>query len=369
MSEDNNNENKTNDEHVERASMMLSPESYILVYPGIYVPVHKLSGKKIQIWNGIEWSLSNIQMVTPTMRLIQITYSDGTITRYGLDQTGIALTKNLQEAKKTRKISSDDIKDALRVPALYMSPNMTMLQGKMSQYAKRDVNHDDFKSGYTHGVYSTTGAPLYTTLENEQKKALYIAYLEKERHGCYDRMVYEKEGNIINLKISFKYEYVPLDYDNLNFRSGWLSGLIDSRSIITKDGIIISNDKVNFLYKVKLLADSLGIASTLATSKLSYGFNPNIKNMHDGGEHNDMIVNSVSKYNLIFGWKSVKRLNKLFSSSVFNFSDLLKDKSLEDLDVAIACVEYSEAFDSVYGVTEIEPKTNACRVSGILMSM
>ena len=366
---DDANENKIDNEcAVSPKSMMLSPESYVLVYPGIYVPVHKLNGKKVQIWNGIEWSSATVQMVSPAMRLLQITYSDGTVSRYGLDQTGIALTKPLQDALKNRKISSDDIKDALRVPAIYMAPNMTMLQGKMVQYTKRDTDHADFKSGYTHGVYSTAGVNVYVTLENEQKKAAHITYLEKERHGCYDRMVYETEGNTINLKISFKNEYVPLDHDSLNFRSGWLSGLVDARANISKNGMVISHNKINFLYKVKLLADSLGMHSTIVPGKISYGFNPNIKKIHDG-DYNDMFINSIFKYNLIFSWKSVKRLNKLVGSSVFDFNNLLTDKIFEDLDIAILCVEYEESFDAVYSIIEVEPKTNACIISGVLMSM
>jgi len=346
-------------------NMVLGPENHILVYPGYYIPIHKLNGKEVKIWNGIEWSLAKVKQVTPVTRLLQISYNDGTLIRCGFDQKSIMLTKNTLDELNNRKIIENDIKDAIRVSVPYLVPGMTVLQGCKISYAQRDIEKEEFKLAYNHGVYATTGVSSHIKLEDEQLKLVHLTFLENERLGCYKRMIYENINNILDVKIIYNKDYVPLK-EGLDIRAGWFSGLIDSRAIIMDDCIIISYTDINFLFKVKLLADSLGIQCVLRTECNKLNINPNLRHKDDG-EYNNMIVNNISYYNLGFNWKAIRKIQKLCGSAVFDFAKLLTDKPMDKLSINIESIKYAEAFDAAYKLEENETKTNACIVSGILM--
>ncbi len=334
--------------------MVLGPESYILVYPGNYVPIQQLHDKETKIWNGVKWSSVTIKMATPPIaRLILITYSDGTLIRCGFDQKGIMLTDDVLETIKNRKILENDIKNSIRIPVTYMAPSMTVLQGRKISYVKRDLSNNKFKSGYTHGVYSTMGWSNYIELEDNQKKNIYLTFLEKERLTCYNRMIYEKIDNMLNVEIIYGKNYIPLT-DDLDLRAGWFSGLFDSRSMLREKYMIITYIDSNFLYKVKLLADSLGIQCTMAVESDQLSINSNAD------------VTNIKYYNLRFNWKAVKKINKLFGSAVFDLNKILEDKNIDQFDINIESVKYADTFDRVYMLEE--DNTNACVVSGILMS-
>ncbi len=338
-------------------SMLLGPETYILVYPGHYIPVSVLEGKNVKIWNGIDWSEVNIKLATDLTKLLQISFMDGTIIRCGYSQKCIMLTHELLENLKNRNITDIDIKNATRVNTPHLKPGMTIINGNRSKYALRDTTSEKFKLGYTQGVYSTSGAYKNIKLPNDILKKIYLVYLESERAGCYNRMMFEEYDKYMNIKVSYKKNYVPLT-EELDIKSGWLSGLFDSRAIIINNGVIITYNDLNFIYKVKLLADSLGISCVLSSEPDRISINPDISN--------NMLVDNIKYYNLLFDWYSIKRINKLFKSAVLDLDKLLIDKDITKPSNTIESVKYSEAFTSAY--TIYEENTNACLVSGVLLS-
>lgn len=223
----------------------VSGDTLILTKAG-YSRIDSLVGKKVEIWNGFEWSEVTPKITGVNQPMLKVKFSDGrelkctTYHKFHLavgyrGDTEVKLAKDLVVGDKLIKHN---------FPIIKSGPSL--------------------QDAYTHGFVAADGS----------SNSKYIAiYSPKEM--CIPRLSLIKiKWNAANSRfnatlkfpISNK-EFVPIEY-NLNSKLEWLSGLLDGDGCELKEGgVQLSSVSLEFLKRTQMLLSTLGVQSKLKKSQ------------------------------------------------------------------------------------------------------
>ena len=270
--------------------------------------IETLKDKKVNVWNGEEFSEVVVKQTNDKAELLTIAFSDGselTCTKYHkfYIQTKYPTSKMKQDIIKSKNVSI--------VEAQNLKPGMKLIK---CAYPIID-NKNELKSAYTNGIFSADGTYCNNThkeqkcnfksLESKsfckrhidyQRKDEFseyccgISYIKKAHISLYGekiklleyldyRSVGEEKNNILNVTLPVDLKdkfFVPTNY-SLKSKLDWFAGYCDGDGHIARNGtnqsLQIACIHKEFLLKIKLMLQTCGIASKVTLNmneRLSY---------------------------------------------------------------------------------------------------
>lgn len=228
----------------------VSGDTPILTDAG-FTPIAEVVGKKVNVWNGEEWSEVEPRITGENQEMLLVSFNDGTTLRctkyhrFPINKgNGEELILEAQELKIGMRLSDFEI---------------PVIESGCIE------NESNYKYMYTKGFYSGDGTcsasrPNRKLIHLYGEKKELLEYLDFHRCECGDgrytlTLSYDKDWNKT---------FVPDTTYTINERMNWFAGLLDSDGTVTKDGglQIWSIDR-DFLYTVKEMLFTCGCASTL----------------------------------------------------------------------------------------------------------
>lgn len=347
--------NQNNLGTIKSSNLCVHGNTLILTKDGYY-PIKDLANKEVEIWNGKDFSLSPVRKTNVNQELLKITTNDGC----ELNCTPYHKFYIVSGARNTKYI----IKEARE-----LTQNDRLIK---CEFPVLDGNKDfDFKYPYTHGVYSGDGTN-YKNNDGSRKIPIIDLYHEKQNlleFLDYNRTnTFNKKQNklriILHSDIKQKFE-VPINA-SLNNKLLWLAGLIDADGTLCKNQdsrcIQIGSIHKNFLYRVKLLCNTLGLNPKITKNKdAEYKMMPDNKGVGD-----KKLYNYKTSYRLLF--------NVLDTYKLYNELNIPTKRVLNDIKtppqkdarkfVRISSIEKVEDLHDTYCFNE--PKEHKGIFNGII---
>lgn len=246
----NKKSNQNNLGTIKSSNLCVKEDTLILTKNGYY-PIKDLANKDVEIWNGNEFSLSPVRKTGENQKLIKITTTDGCIlecTKYHKFHIVSGSRNNKHIIKEANELKYGD---------RLIKCNFPIIKG--------DIKYD-FESPYTHGFLCGDGSNYKLKNGIQQFIDLYHEKQNLLQYLDYNRVLSYNEKQkcirvILNNSLNSKFE-VPINA-SLDNKLKWLAGYIDSDGCIVKNQesrcIQIACIHKQFLYKVKLLCNTLGL--------------------------------------------------------------------------------------------------------------
>jgi len=289
--------NQKNIGTIKSSNLCVSGDTMILTKEGYY-PIKNLENSDIEVWNGKEWSKTNVKKTGENQKLLTIKFSNGMelkCTEY--HKFYIETSKRPSQKSKTQIIE-----------AKKLEKNMKIIR---CDFELSNDNNNELKYAYTHGFYCADGTNSIFDLKyrcnykrqkdkyfcgrhlshnrdyqiddeiccanscsNKPMICLYgekiklLDYIDKISYGEY----IEKNDKInisLPYDISKKY-YVPIN-NNIKSKIKWLEGYLDGDGCINKnDGIKniqYTSTNLEFMRNILFLLQTLGISSQIKIGK------------------------------------------------------------------------------------------------------
>jgi len=423
----NKKSNQQNLGTIKSSNLCVAPETCILTDKGQF-EIHSLKDKKVNVWNGKEFSEVEIKQTNDCSELMTITFSDGaelTCTKYHKFY--------IQDGFIKGKLKSDIINSSkvTVIEAQNLCENMKLIK---CEYPIIDYKNDkddkeiNLEYAYTNGFFSGDGT--YCNISNIEEKSCKFkalndksyckrhvnsqrnnesteycqanSYSKKPRVTLYGEKIKllenldyistgkEKDNRLnVTLNVNLKEKYfVPINY-SLKSKLDWLSGYCDADGTISKNGdnqsLQISSIHKDFLLKIKLMLQTCGVSSKVTLNmakRLSYL--PNGKNGYDYFESKPiwrLLVPSNDLMKLLELGLSCKRLvinKKIYQRNATQFVTVIKTENHGRLDKTF-CFNESKRHAGIFnGVitsncTEIteysnENETAVCNLASIALN-
>ena len=386
----NRKSNQKNIGIIKSSNLCVAPETTILTDNG-HIEIQTLVGKKVNVWNGEEFSEVEIFKTGENQELIDVYISDGcklTCTKYHkffIQNNYSKKSKELIEAKDL-KIGDKIIKSNYPIIDGKETMNYSYTHGffcgdgtysnnnleeSRCQYKCLDGHyfckrHIDFESEYFKNDENTDKSQCnglsYT------KKPISYLYDEKKELVKYMNYRYITENNnriTIQLPLDIEEKYfVPLKC-SINDKMEWLSGYCDA------DGCIVNNKNnqqlqlasinKDFLLNIKFMLQTCGINPKISKSR-DKGFS----HLPDGKDgYKDFATQPL--YRLLITSNDLVQLIELgFSPKRLKLNPLNKPTRNANQFIKIEKIVDEGRIDDTYCFTE--PKRNAGIFNGIITS-
>jgi len=349
----NRKNNQNNLGTIKSSNLCVKGDTLVLTKEGYY-PIKDLANKNVEIWNGNEFSLSPVRKTGENQQLLKIITDDGCI----LECTKYHKFHIVSGSRNTKSIIKDanELKNGDRL----IKCNFPVLKGNIDY---------DFESPYTHGIYCGDGSNY--NLKNSIQPFIDL-YHEKQdllQYLDYDRVLTHNETKnstriILNNTLNSKFD-VPI-YASLNNKLKWLAGYIDADGTICKNQdsrcIQVACIHKDFLYKVKLLCNTLGL-----NPKITKNINAGERMMPDNKGLGEMkLYNCKEAYRLLF--------NTLDTYKLYNELQIPTKRVLNDIStppqrdarkfVRIQSIEEVKGLHDTYCFNE--PKNHTGIFNGII---
>jgi len=349
----NRKNNQNNLGTIKSSNLCVKGDTLVLTKEGYY-PIKDLANKNVEIWNGNEFSLSPVRKTGENQQLLKIITDDGCI----LECTKYHKFHIVSGSRNTKSIIKDanELKNGDRL----IKCNFPVLKGNIDY---------DFESPYTHGIYCGDGSNY--NLKNSIQPFIDL-YHEKQdllQYLDYDRVLTHNETKnstriILNNTLNSKFD-VPI-YASLNNKLKWLAGYIDADGTICKNQdsrcIQVACIHKDFLYKVKLLCNTLGL-----NPKITKNINAGERMMPDNKGLGEMkLYNCKEVYRLLF--------NTLDTYKLYNELQIPTKRVLNDIStppqrdarkfVRIQSIEEVKGLHDTYCFNE--PKNHTGIFNGII---
>lgn len=237
-------------ETIRASNPCITGDTTILTDKG-YKRIDKCIGKKINIWNGYEWSIVIPKITGYNQKIMKIIFSDGS------------------ELKCT-PYHKFILADGSRIEAKNLVLNDPLIK---HDFPIIEGNKKLRVDAYTQGFFSGDG--YNHKLENNNYKNEIWIYAEK--HKLIEKLNYETSNvyssddeygqrtHLILSKKMYDKTFVPEVKYSIRTRLKWLAGLIDSDGSKNDIGgsIAISSTNKDFLLNVKYMMNTLGINSVV----------------------------------------------------------------------------------------------------------
>jgi ribonucleoside-diphosphate reductase alpha chain len=349
----NRKNNQNNLGTIKSSNLCVKGDTLVLTKEGYY-PIKDLANKNVEIWNGNEFSLSPVRKTGENQQLLKIITDDGCI----LECTKYHKFHIVSGSRNTKYIIKDanELKNGDRL----IKCNFPVLKGNIDY---------DFESPYTHGIYCGDGSNY--KLKNSIQPFIDL-YHEKQdllQYLDYDRVLTHNETKnstriILNNTLNSKFD-VPI-YASLDNKLKWLAGYIDANGTICKNQdsrcIQVACIHKDFLYKVKLLCNTLGL-----NPKITKNINAGERMMSDNKGLGEMkLYNCKEVYRLLF--------NTLDTYKLYNELQIPTKRVLNDIStppqrdarkfVRIQSIEEVKGLHDTYCFNE--PKNHTGIFNGII---
>lgn len=347
--------NQNNLGTIKSSNLCVHGDTLILTKDGYY-PIKDLANKEVEIWNGSEFSLSPVRKTNVNQELLKITTDDGC----ELKCTPYHKFYIVSGSRNTKHI----IKEAQE-----LNPNDRLIK---CNFPVLDGNKEfDFKYPYMHGFYcgdgtdykNNNGGRKTPVVDLYHEKQNLLEYLDYNRTNQFSK-TQNKLRIVLHSDINQKFK-VPINA-TLDNKLLWLAGFIDADGTICKNQdarcIQITSIHKDFLYKVKLLCNTLGL-----NPKLTNNTQAGLKMMPDNKGYGELkLYNCKDTYRLLF--------NVLDTYKLYNELNIPTKLVLNDINtppqrdarkfVRISSIEKVEDLHDTYCFNE--PKDHKGIFNGII---
>jgi ribonucleoside-diphosphate reductase alpha chain len=390
----NKKSNQKNVGTIKSSNLCVAPETTILTDNG-HIEIQTLVGKKVNVWNGEEFSEVEVFKTGENQELIDVYTSDGcklTCTKYHK-----FFIQNSYSKKSKELIEAKDLKMGDKI----IKSNYPIIDGK-----------EKMNYAYTHGFFCGDGT--YSNNNLEQSRCEYKCL--DGHYFCKRHIDFETENNIENLKndknisnsqcnglsytkkpISYLYDekkelvkhmdyryisendnritiQLPLDIEEKFFvplkcsianKMEWFSGYCDADGTIANNQnnqqLQLASINTDFLFNIKMMLQTCGINAKISKNK-DKGFS----NLPDGkGGYKDFATQAV--YRLLITSNDLIKLIELgFSPKRLKLNSLNKPNRNANQFIKIEKIVDERRIDDTYCFTE--PKRNAGIFNGIITS-
>ena len=271
-------------------NLCVAPETLVLTDKGQF-QIIELEDKKVNVWNGKQFSEVTVKKTGEGQELIKVILSDGSeleCTKYHKFYIQTRYHKVKGEILKSKNVE--------KIEAINLQPNMKLVK---CNYPIIDSG-PELKHAYTNGFFSGDGT--YIKYNEEKKRCDYKSLPDKafcSRHICYQEedetseicqgisysdkphvslyhdkikllkhLAYRSKGEIKNNKLNVTLVtdleekfFVPINYD-LKSKLDWLAGYADADGCILKNGenqsIQLTSINKFFMSKIKNMLQTCG---------------------------------------------------------------------------------------------------------------
>jgi ribonucleoside-diphosphate reductase alpha chain len=388
----NQKSNQNNLGTIKSSNLCVAPDTKILTSTG-YHEIQTLKDKKVEVWNGIEFSEVVVKQTNDCSELVTVYFSDGSelkCTKYHkfYIQNRYTRTKHILDSPHVDVIEAQHLKNGMKLVKC--------------DYPVID-NNNTLENAYTNGFFSGDGTYTncgvqpkkcsYKAIENSKYCKRHIAYSSTTDESsdicianCYEKrpmvtlyhenikllehLNYTSYGEILNNRLNVtliptlknKY-YVPINY-SLKSKLEWFAGLCDADGCVAHNGNIqtiqVASIHKNFLNETKLMLQTCGISSKVTKCKKS-----NISVLPNGnGEYKEYVTKDL--WRLLVPSNSLMKLIDLGIS--FNRIIVKREsyKQSSEKFVYIDRIEYNNITDRTFCFNE--PKRHAGIFNGVITS-
>jgi len=391
----NKKSNQKNLGTIKSSNLCVAPETLILTDKG-HIKIQTLENKKVNVWNGKEFSEVVVKKTSNESELIDVNLSDGsklTCTKYHKFY--------IQKKFKSTKYKKDIIKSSIveLVEAQNLKKDMKLIK---CEYPIID-NDKELKDAYTNGFFCADGT--YTNItNNEERKCNFksiegksyckrhidyqinnedseyccgISYLKKPyvtlyhekikllQHLKYKSIGKEKDNKLnVTLPVDLKEKFfVPINY-SIKSKLSWLAGYCDGDGCIVKNGknqsLQISCIHKDFLINIKLMLQTLGISS-----KVTLNMNKR-KSFLPNGKGSYQYYNAKELWRILIASNGLQKLCELgFKTNRLNIEKHKPNRSAIHF-IKIIDIKDNNRIDKTYCFTE--KKRAAGIFNGIITS-
>lgn len=234
----------------------VSPDTLILTDMG-YFNIKSLVEKKVNVWNGTEFSDVIVKKTSNSSRLYKVLLNNG----MELDCT--------DEHKWLVRIGNPAHPERCKIEKIF-TKNLKNgdIIGHFHYPVINCTDPDEFRNPYTHGFFCGDGTYCNKyptiTLYCPLKKTL-LPYLATSSYSCNNKQ--NKIICYITHKINKDKYYVPLNY-SINTKLRWIEGLFDADACIKiskqeHTSIQFTSINYTFIKEVQLLLTTLGVYSSI----------------------------------------------------------------------------------------------------------
>jgi ribonucleoside-diphosphate reductase alpha chain len=345
----NSKSNQQNLGTIKSSNLCVAPETLILTDKGQFT-IQSLHGKKVNVWNGNQFSEVEVVQTGINQELVDVELSDGHV-----------ITCTPYHKFLVSRSYSDDksFKDAHRVDARELTNGM-----KLRKFELPTINGDskyDIKYPYTHGFFCGDG-----TYSNN--KPILSLYGEKKELKEYLEIrtcsnIEDATGRLNNtlpLDLEQKFK-VPINA-TLDCRLKWLAGLSDADGTIARNGtnesIQICSINYQFLKDIQSMLTNTGVQS-----KVTKSFDER-KTMLPNGHGGYQEYDCKALWRLLISSSGLYHLHTLgFVTHRLKWTPHEPQRNAEQF-VKVVQVHYRERKDNTYCFTE--PINNTGVFNGIL---
>lgn len=239
---------------IKSSNLCVAPETMILTDRGYY-PIEDLVGKDVNVWNGKEFSTTTVRQTGENQKLLTVRFDNGIYIRC-TPYHKFYIETGFQNSNQVI-VEAKDLKSGMRI-VRYETPTI-------------HTAGPDIKYAYTQGLYSICGVVipnqkpilwLYGRKKELIKKAEWSYYTEDVNQNRFD--VY------LPTDIKEKY-FVPIN-NSVPSKVAWLQGLIDGSCDGSKNVVYIRSFTRNFLFRIFLMLQTLGVQSSINNNVLKLRF-------------------------------------------------------------------------------------------------
>jgi len=221
----------------------VSGDTELLTKEG-YQRISNLVGKKVDIWNGFEWSEVEPKITGENQETVIVTLSDGRKLNCTPDHKFVIST-NYQGGE-------------LRVEAQNLVPGMKLI--KYGFPVLKDG--PELNNAYCQGFISAEGMDDYKFLYLYEPKYVCLNRLKESVASISQSDKYNRKRLSFNFQ-PFSKMFVPLEY-NLESKLEWLAGLFDGDGCELKEGgLQLSSVDFGFLENVQKMLSTIGANSKI----------------------------------------------------------------------------------------------------------
>jgi ribonucleoside-diphosphate reductase alpha chain len=364
----NSKSNQKNLGTIKSSNLCVAPETYILTENG-QEQIQNLKDKKVNVWNGKEFSKTTIRQTNDASELIEIHCSDGSVltcTKYHKFYIKNSNnSNNSNNASNSASNNSNNTSNSNKTNNSFQEIMYDIFCGTLDDY-------DDYKKNTIIVIQAKDLQPnmelinsCYPILDNTKNVLInayaigYNSLYEKKqiKKKCFNKCLANMQNNNINSKI-----FVPNNY-SLQTKIYWLAGLCDSYGIIHTNSKnnsqtieILCNNK-EFLYNVKLMLQTCGINVTICT---------NTSNSNNTNNKYSLLIDEDNLFILLnLGFKTL-----VLNIYTYNYTKTIKNifnkNSFKNNSVYVSKIVNNNRIDKTFCFNE--PKRHAGIFNGIITS-
>jgi ribonucleotide reductase beta subunit family protein with ferritin-like domain len=237
----------------------VAPETKIMTDSGYYM-ISDLENKKVNVWNGEEFTEVTVVNTSPSAKLIKVVLSNGMYLECTEEHKWFTRSGPVEHPEQC-KIIQTFTKD-LKVGDII---------GKYSLPIIDPRDPDEFLNPYTHGFFCGDGSYTnkYPQIALYGEKQALLPYLEVSSINPVPE--YKRTVCYITNKINKDKFFVPINYSQKT-KLLWLAGLLDADGCVNVSNkgltsIQLGSIHTEFLNDVQLLLSTLGIRANVTKSK------------------------------------------------------------------------------------------------------